>query len=93
MSARRHVLSFYFISVTSLPFPISNNESIPFKKLFLIFRFKMIESLLFVSLKTCLPICLYICMFEKIYLNIRILGNYIYMFENTYVWNIAYMYV
>lgn len=25
----------------------------------------MIESLLFVSLKTCLPICLYICMFEK----------------------------
>ena len=85
MSARRHVLSFYFIFVTSLPFPISNNESIPFKKLLLIFRFKMIESLLFVSLKTCLPICLYVWLFEINYLNIRILECHIYMYENTYV--------
>ena len=43
----------------------------------------MIESLLFVSLKTCIPICLYICMFEKIYLNIRTLENYIYVWKHV----------
>ena len=43
----------------------------------------MIEYLLFVSLKTCLPMCLYICMFEKIYLNIRTQENYIYVWKHV----------
>ena len=67
MSVSRHVLSFYFIFVTSLPFPISNNESIPFvfllKSYFLFFGLKWLNLYCLLVWKHAYRhVCIFVCL-------------------------------
>lgn len=67
MSARRHVLSFYFIFITSLPFPISNSESRYFvfllKSYFLFFALKWLNLYCLLVWKHVYRyVCIFVCL-------------------------------